>query len=114
MNNGTISTHLQNQRHFTEGKGTHTWHCSLSSMADLWLVCGLSVKKGRSNFHFSAIPWDRYAWELATFQQSDSLTLSHIFGLDKLDRHQWSYTSLHQPKHRAPPSQGRELTSGRF
>lgn len=58
------------------------------------IVCGLAVKNGGNNFHFSAIPWDRYAWELATFQHSDdSLTLSHIFGLYKLDQHQLSYSS---------------------
>lgn len=48
-------------------------------------ACLLPVKKGGSNFHFSAIPWDRCPLELATFQESDSLALSHIFGLYKLD-----------------------------
>lgn len=80
------------------------------------LFVGYQSKKGGNNFHFSAIPWDRYAWELVTFQHSDdSLTLSHIFGLYKLDQHQWSYSSLHhQLKHKAPHVQGRELRSGRF
>lgn len=74
------------------------------------LFVAYQSKKGGSNFHFSAIPWNRYALELATFQQSDdSLTLSHTFGL-----HQGSYSSLHQPKHVAPHVQGRELSSGRF
>jgi len=96
------------------GKVTHALHCSLSSMPDLWLVCWLSAKKGGSNFHFSASPWDRYASELATIQWNDSFTLSRILGLYKLDQHQCSYTSLHQPKNMAPYFHGMELSPGRF
>lgn len=93
---------------------THALHCSLYSTPDLWLIHGLSAKKGGNNFHFSASPWDRYASELATIHQNDSFTLRHVFSLCKLDRHQWSYTSLYHPKYVAPHFHGTELSHGRF
>lgn len=69
-------------------------------------------KRGGNVFHFSASPQNRHASTLAIFQYNYSLTLSCILSLYNVDQHQWSFTSLHQPKNVALCSHGTELGPG--